>query len=198
MLGYLESATFCAGRTIELRRLVDSLTVGPSRGVSAAAQIPGFSARIRALAHIAAQRMDAMIPDSDGHGAGSSAGGAAEMASLYEVVGRGDASSGRTGVVAGRCWQDVTSPVHGRIVDHELVRVWLVCILLGGDVIFFRSVVGMGMHVPYFIHLRPVLETILFYFFISLLLLSSYCTIHICHTILPDAFHFISYILSYA
>ena len=48
---------------------------------------------------------------------------------------------------------DVTSPVHGRIVDHELVRVWLVIILLKGDGFFFQTVVGLGMHVPTFIHL---------------------------------------------
>ena len=62
--------------------MVDYLAVGPNRGVSAAAQIPDFSARIRALAHIVAQRLDAMVPDRDRRGAGSSAGGAAEMASL--------------------------------------------------------------------------------------------------------------------
>ena len=81
-VGISRECDFLRGQNHELRRLVDSLAVGPSRGVSATAQIPGFSARIRALAHIAAQRMDAMVPDSDGHGAGSSAGSAAEMARL--------------------------------------------------------------------------------------------------------------------
>ena len=81
-VGLSRECDFLRGQNYELRRLVDSLAVGPSRGVSAVAQIPDFSARIRALAHIAAQRLDAMVPDSDGHGAGSSAGGAAEMASL--------------------------------------------------------------------------------------------------------------------
>ena len=80
-VGLSRECDFLRGQNFELRRLVDSLAVGP-RGVSTAAQIPDFSARIRALAHIAAQRLDAMVPDSDGRGAGSSAGGAAEMASL--------------------------------------------------------------------------------------------------------------------
>ena len=80
-VGLSRECDFLRGQNFELRRLVDSLAVGP-RGVSTAAQIPDFSARIRALAHIAAQRLDAMVPDSDGRGAGSSAGGGAEMASL--------------------------------------------------------------------------------------------------------------------
>ena len=83
------------------------------------------------------------------------------------MVGRGDASSGRTGVVTERCWVDVISPVHGHIVDHELVRVWLVIILLEGDVFFFQTVVGMGMHVPYF-YSFGCLYLILFCFPISL------------------------------
>ena len=76
-VGISRECDFLRGRNFELRRLVDSLTVGPSRGVSAAAQIPDFGARIRALAHIAAHRMDSMVPDSDGRGAGSSPGSAA-------------------------------------------------------------------------------------------------------------------------
>ena len=81
-VGLSRECDFLRGQNYELRRLVDNLAVGPNRGVSASAQIPGFSAHIRALAHIEAQRLDAMVPDNDGHGAGSSAGGAAEMASL--------------------------------------------------------------------------------------------------------------------
>ena len=80
-VGLSRECDFLRGQNFELRRLVDSLAVGP-RGVSTAAPIPDFSARIRALAHIAAQRLDAMVPDSDGRGAGSSAGGGAEMARL--------------------------------------------------------------------------------------------------------------------
>ena len=80
-VGLSRECDFLRRQNFELRRLVDSLAVGP-RGVSTAAQIPDFSARIRALAHITAQQLDAMVPDSDGRGAGSSAGGAAEMASL--------------------------------------------------------------------------------------------------------------------
>ena len=80
-VGLFRECDFLRGQNFELRRLVDSLAVGP-RGVSTAAHTPDFSARIRALAHIAAQRLDAMVPDSDGRGAGSSAEGAAEMASL--------------------------------------------------------------------------------------------------------------------
>ena len=81
-VGLSRECDFLRGQNFELRRLVDSLAVGPNRGVSAAAQSPDFSARIRALAHIAAQRLDAMVPDNDRHGAGSSDGGATEMASL--------------------------------------------------------------------------------------------------------------------
>ena len=80
-VGLSRECDFLRGQNYELRRLVDSLAVGP-RGVSTAALIPDFSARIRALAHIAAQRLDTMVPDSDGRGAGSSAGGGAEMARL--------------------------------------------------------------------------------------------------------------------
>ena len=81
-VGMSQECDFLRGHNHELHRLVDSLTVGPSRGMTATAQIPGFSARIRALAHIAAQRMDEMVPDSDDLGAGSSAGNAAEVARL--------------------------------------------------------------------------------------------------------------------
>ena len=81
-VGLSRECDFLRGQNYELRRLVDSLAVGPSRGVSAATQIPDFSARIRAIAHIAAQRLDAMVPDSDRRRAESSTGGAAEMASL--------------------------------------------------------------------------------------------------------------------
>ena len=81
-VGMSRECDFLRGQNHELRRLVDSLTVGPSRGMTATTQIPGFSARIRALAHIAAQRMDEMVPDSDDLGAGSSAGSAAEVARL--------------------------------------------------------------------------------------------------------------------
>ena len=81
-VGMSRECDFLRGQNHELRRLVDSLTVGPNRGMTATAQIPGFIARIRALAHIAAQRMDEMVPDSDDLGAGSSAGSATEMARL--------------------------------------------------------------------------------------------------------------------
>ena len=69
-VGMSRECDFLRGQNYELRRLVDSLAVGPSRGMSAPAQIPGFSARIRALTHIAAQRLDEMTPESDDHGAG--------------------------------------------------------------------------------------------------------------------------------
>ena len=81
IVGLSQECDFLRGQNFEIRRLLDSLAVGP-RGVSTAAQILDFSARIRALAHIATQRLDAMVPDSDGRGAGSLARGAAEMASL--------------------------------------------------------------------------------------------------------------------
>ena len=81
-VGMSRECDFLRGQNYELRRLVDSLTVGPSRGMSAPAQIPGFSARIRALTHIAAQRLDEMVPESDDLGAGSSAVNAAEVARL--------------------------------------------------------------------------------------------------------------------
>ena len=48
---------------------------------------------------------------------------------------------------------DVISPVHGDIVDHELVRVWLVIILLEGDVFFSRQWLAWGFMFPTFIHL---------------------------------------------
>ena len=73
---------FLRGQNFELRRLVNSLKVGPSRGMSAPAQVPGFSARIRALTHIVAQRLEEMVPECDDLGAGSSAGNAAEVAQL--------------------------------------------------------------------------------------------------------------------
>ena len=92
--------------------------------------------------------------------------------------------------------------MHGRIVDHELVRVWLVSILLGGDVIFFfRSVVGMGMHVPYFIHLRPVLDTILFLYptaFAIILLHHTYLSYHIaCCISSPISCHYVRLTTNY-
>ena len=47
--------------------------------------------------------------------------------------------------------------MRGHIVDHELVRIWLVSILLGGDVFSFQTVVMLGMHVPYVLFiLMPV------------------------------------------
>ena len=52
-VGLSRECDFLRGQNFELRRLVDSLEVGPNRVVSAVAQIPDFSARIRALAHIA-------------------------------------------------------------------------------------------------------------------------------------------------
>ena len=81
-LGMSPECGFLRGQNYKLRRLVDSLTVGPSRGMSAPAQIPGFSARIRALTHIAAQRLDEMVPESDDLGAGSSAVNATQVARL--------------------------------------------------------------------------------------------------------------------
>ena len=81
-VGMSRECDFLRGQNHELRSLVDSLTVGPSRGMTATVHIPGFSARIQALAHIAAQRMDEMVPDSDDLGAGSSAGSATEVARL--------------------------------------------------------------------------------------------------------------------
>ena len=79
-VGMSRKCDFLRGQNYELRRLVDSLIVGPNRGMSAPTQIPGFSARIRALTHIATQRLDEMVPESDDLGAGSSAGNAAEVA----------------------------------------------------------------------------------------------------------------------
>ena len=81
-VGMSRECEFLRGQNYELRRLVYSLTVGPSRGMTTTSQIPGFSARIRAFAHIPAQRMDEMVPDSDDLVAGSSAGNAAEVAHL--------------------------------------------------------------------------------------------------------------------
>ena len=81
-VGISRECDFLRGQNFELRRLVDSLTVGPSRGMSAPAQAPDFSARIRALTHIAAQRIEEMVPECDDLGAGSLARSAAEMARL--------------------------------------------------------------------------------------------------------------------
>ena len=79
---------FLRGQNHELHRLLDSLKVGPSRGMTTTTQIPGFSSHIRAISHIAAQRMDEMVHESDDLGAGSSTGSAAEGGPSYEVVGR--------------------------------------------------------------------------------------------------------------
>ena len=73
---------FLRGQNFELRRLVDSLTVGASRGMASPAQVSDFSARIGALTHIAAQRLEEMAHECDDLGAGSSAGNATEMARL--------------------------------------------------------------------------------------------------------------------
>ena len=79
-IGISRECDFLRGQNFELRRLVDSLTVGPSRGMAAPAHAPDFNARIRALTHIAAQRLEEMVPECDDLGVGSSAGSAAEMA----------------------------------------------------------------------------------------------------------------------
>ena len=50
--------------------------------MTAPAYAPDFSARIRALTHIAAQRLKEMVPECDDLGAGNSAGSAAEMTRL--------------------------------------------------------------------------------------------------------------------
>ena len=91
---------FCEGQNFELRRLVDSLTVGPVRGMAAPAPAPDFSARIRALTHIAAQRLEEMAPECDDLGAGSSAGSVVEMARLMRWLVDEMRALRRPGVVA--------------------------------------------------------------------------------------------------
>ena len=99
------------------------------------------------------------------------------------MVGRGDASSGRTGVVAGGCWQDVTSPVHGHIVDHDLLGYgWFVS--YWGVMSSFQTVVGMGDACSlFFIHLMPVLETVFVPLFSLLFLLLSCCSTYLSYHI---------------
>ena len=81
-VGISRECDFLRGQNFELCRLVDSLTVGPSRGMAAPAQAPDFSSRIRALTHIAAQRLEEMVPECDDLGAGS----AEEMARLTRWI----------------------------------------------------------------------------------------------------------------
>ena len=70
------------GQNFELHRLVDSLTVGPVGGRAAPTPAQDFSAHIRALIYISAQRLEEMAPECDDHGAGSSARSVVEMAPL--------------------------------------------------------------------------------------------------------------------
>ena len=69
-------------QNFELRRLVDSLPEGPVRGMAAPTPAPDFSACIRALTHVEAQRLEEMALECDDRGAGSSAGSTADMAWL--------------------------------------------------------------------------------------------------------------------
>ena len=62
--------------------MVDSLAVGPVRGMETPAPAPDFSAHIQALTHIASQILKEMAPECDDRGVGSSAASAAEMARL--------------------------------------------------------------------------------------------------------------------
>ena len=76
--------------------------------------------------------------------------------------------------------------MHGRIVDHELVRVWLVSILLGGDVFSFQTVVDSGDACSLFLFIwMHVLNITSFLYFTAFLLLFHISVI----PYLPVAYH---------
>ena len=67
-MGMSRECDFLRGQNFELRRLVDSMAVGPDRGTSSA---PDFSTHIRAVAHIATRGLEEIAPESDDRGAGN-------------------------------------------------------------------------------------------------------------------------------
>ena len=183
-VGISREYDFLRGQNYELRRLVDSLSVGPSRGMSAPAQAPDFSARIRALTHIAAQRLGEMVPEIDDHGAGSSAGSAAEMAQLTRwLIDEMRALEGQELLSVDDVGRISPVQLHVHIVDHDFVRVWLFCILLGVISDVFPTVVYAWTLFPYFLHLLSVLlHLFLFLSFTSFSLLTccfAYLSYHI-------------------